>query len=150
MLRPRGADGLRPCEESCPILHARFRGGASATEYLQLRGGGERAVVIASAPPAEEQQFQVMRDETDVEAARRQRDAVLANISHEFRTPLSAQLASIELLRDRLLQYPGGLEGETRDLVISLERGSLRLKPGCAEALASGVRARSRPASGPR
>jgi signal transduction histidine kinase len=52
---------------------------------------------------------------------------VLANISHEFRTPLSAQLASIELLRDRLLQSPGGLEGETRNLVLSLERGSLRL-----------------------
>jgi signal transduction histidine kinase len=130
VLNPRGSreqDGLRPCEESCPILHARFRGGASATEYLQLRDGGLRAVVIASAPPAEEQQFQVMRDETDVEAVRRQRDAVLANISHEFRTPLSAQLASIELLRDRLLQSPGGLEGETRDLVLSLERGSLRL-----------------------
>jgi signal transduction histidine kinase len=130
VLKPRGSreqDGLRPCEESCPILHARFRGGASATETLQLRAGGERAVVIASAPPTEEQQFQVMRDETDVEAARRQRDAVLANISHEFRTPLSAQLASIELLRDRLLQSPGGLEGETHDLVLSLERGSLRL-----------------------
>jgi signal transduction histidine kinase len=69
----------------------------------------------------------VLRDETDVEAARRQRDAVLANISHEFRTPLSAQLASIELLRDRLLQSPGGLDGATRDLVLSLERGSLRL-----------------------
>jgi signal transduction histidine kinase len=127
VLNPRGADGLRPCEGSCPILHARFRGGASATENLQLRAGGERAVVIASAPPTEEQQFQVMRDETDVEAARRQRDAVLANISHEFRTPLSAQLASIELLRDRLLQSPGGLDVETRDLVLSLERGSLRL-----------------------
>ncbi|HEX4966420.1 MAG TPA: ATP-binding protein [Thermoanaerobaculia bacterium] len=127
VLNPQGADGQRPCEESCPIVHARFRGGASATEHLWLRGGGKRAVVIASAPPAEEQQFQVLRDETDVEAARRQRDAVLANISHEFRTPLSAQLASIELLRDRLLQSPGGLEGETRDLVLSLERGSLRL-----------------------
>ena len=125
--RGRGRDGARPCEESCPIVHARFRGGASATEYLQLRDGGQRAVVIASAPPAEEQQFQVLRDETDVEAARRQRDAVLANVSHEFRTPLSAQLASIELLRDRLLQSPGGLVGETRHLVLSLERGRLRL-----------------------
>ncbi|MEA2604727.1 MAG: hypothetical protein QOF89_5719 [Acidobacteriota bacterium] len=127
VLNPKGKDGVRPCEESCPIIHARFRGGASATESLQLPDGSRRAVVIASAPPAEEQQFQVLRDETDVEAARRQRDAVLANISHEFRTPLSAQLASIELLRDRLLQSPGGLEGETGSLVLSLERGSLRL-----------------------
>src|SRR5258706_14700 len=102
-------------------------GAALGTRAPPPREGGLRDVVIASAPPAEEQQFQVMRDEPDVEAARRQRDAVLANISHEFRTPLSAQLASIELLRDRLLQSPGGLEGETRDLVLSLERGSLRL-----------------------
>jgi len=83
---------------------------------------------VNSSPPAEDRQFQVLRDETDVEAARRQRDAVLANISHEFRTPLSAQLASIELLRDRLLlQDPDGLDPQTRDLVLSLERGSLRL-----------------------
>ena len=106
MLNPRGKDGSRPCEESCPIVHARFRGGATATEHLLRPDGTRRAVVITSAPPTEDQQFQVLRDETDVEAARRQRDAVLANISHEFRTPLSAQLASIELLRERLLQDP--------------------------------------------
>ncbi len=127
VLRPMGKDGVRPCEENCPIVHARFRGGASATEHLLRPDGTRRTVVINSAPPAEDQQVQVLRDETDVEAARRQRDAVLANISHEFRTPLSAQLASIELLRDRLLQSPGGLDGATRDLVLSLERGSLRL-----------------------
>jgi signal transduction histidine kinase len=127
VLNPRRRDGTRPCEESCPILHARFRGGASATEHLLRPDGTRRAVVIASAPPAEDQQVQVLRDETDVEAARRQRDAVLANISHEFRTPLSAQLASLELLRDRLLRSPEGLDSETRDLVLSLERGSLRL-----------------------
>ncbi|HEX9943102.1 MAG TPA: ATP-binding protein [Thermoanaerobaculia bacterium] len=127
VLNPQGRDGMRPCEENCPIVHARFRGGASATEHLLLPDGTRRAVVIASAPPAEDQQVQVLRDETDVEAARRQRDAVLANISHEFRTPLSAQLASIELLRDRLLRSMGGLDAETRELILSLERGSLRL-----------------------
>jgi signal transduction histidine kinase/HAMP domain-containing protein len=127
VLNPQGPDGVRPCEESCPIVHARFRGSASATEHLLRPDGTRRAVVITSAPPAEDQQVQVLRDETDLEAARRQRDAVLANISHEFRTPLSAQLASLELLRDRLLRSPEGLDAETRDLVLSLERGSLRL-----------------------
>ena len=128
VLNPRGKDGSRPCDESCPIVHARFRGGANAAEHLLRPDGTRRVVVITSAPPTEDQQFQVLRDETDVEAARRQRDAVLANISHEFRTPLSAQLASIELLRERLLlQDPGGLDPQTRDLVLSLERGSLRL-----------------------
>jgi len=65
-----------------------------------------------------------MRDETEVEATRRLRDTVLANITHEFRTPLTAQLASIELLHDRL----GELKTEeARDLVASLQRGALRL-----------------------
>jgi signal transduction histidine kinase len=127
VLNPRGKDGTRPCEESCPIVHARFRGGATATEHLLRPDGSRLAVVITSAPPTEDQQFQVLRDETGVEAARRQRDAVLANISHEFRTPLSAQLASIELLRERLLQDPAGLDPQAHDLVLSLERGSLRL-----------------------
>jgi signal transduction histidine kinase len=127
VLNARNRDGSRPCDENCPIVHARFRGGATATEHLVRPDGTRRAVVITSTPPAEDQQFQVMRDETGVEAARRQRDAVLANISHEFRTPLSAQLASIELLRERLLQDPAGRDPRTNDLVLSLERGSLRL-----------------------
>jgi signal transduction histidine kinase len=86
-----------------------------------------RSVVITSSAPSGDEggrQFQVMRDETELEATRRLRDAVIANISHEFRTPLSAQLASIEMLRDRLG------EGDNPDvvaLVLSLERGTLRL-----------------------
>jgi signal transduction histidine kinase len=65
-----------------------------------------------------------MRDETDVETSRRLRDAVLANVSHEFKTPLAAQLASVELLRDRLAELgaPDALA-----LVAPLERGALRL-----------------------
>ncbi|MDQ5852071.1 MAG: HAMP domain-containing protein, partial [Chloroflexota bacterium] len=31
VLRPQGPGGVRPCEEHCPIIHARFRGGARAT-----------------------------------------------------------------------------------------------------------------------
>lgn len=91
-------------------------------------------MVVASAPPAAAvaspesqrgpQQFQVLRDETEVEAARRLRDAVLANVSHEFKTPLAAQLASIELLADRLSRSG---DGESMQLVASLERGALRL-----------------------
>jgi signal transduction histidine kinase len=118
-------DGSRPCYEHCPILHARFRGATRATENLLLADGSRRAVVVTSAPAVEDHQFQVMRDETDVEAARRLRDSVLANISHEFRTPLSAQLASLELLLDRVQSH--GPDPETEALVLSLERGTLRL-----------------------
>jgi K+-sensing histidine kinase KdpD len=69
-------------------------------------------------------QVQVMRDETDLEAVRRARDSILANISHEFRTPLAAQLASIELLQENLHEMP---REQIQDLVDSLRRGSLRL-----------------------
>jgi signal transduction histidine kinase/HAMP domain-containing protein len=118
-------DGSRPCYEHCPILHARFRGATRATENLLLADGSRRAVVVTSAPAVEDHQFQVMRDETDIEAARRLRDSVLANISHEFRTPLSAQLASLELLLDHIQKQ--GSDPETEALVLSLERGTLRL-----------------------
>lgn len=133
VLNPRGPDGERPCEESCPILHARFRGSARARERLLLPSGVYRSVVITSSPPSaiavegaadEPQQFQALRDETELEASRRVRDSVVANISHEFRSPLSAQLASLELLRDRL---PELSREETADLILSLERGTLRL-----------------------
>ena len=70
-------------------------------QVVPFSADSPRRVVIASAPPAADgMQVQVLRDETELEAVRRTRDTVLANISHEFRTPLAAQLASIELLRD--------------------------------------------------
>ncbi len=128
VLNPRDAAGERPCEDGCPIVHARFRGSARATEHLQLGGGRRRSVVITSAAPVEDRQFLVMRDETDVELARRQRDTVLANISHEFKTPLAAQRASLELLREKLLERGGRDESDgAQELVLSLERGGLRL-----------------------
>ena len=68
--------------------------------------------------------MQVIRDETELEGVRRARDSVLANISHEFRTPLAAQLASIELLREGLDTMS---REQQKELVLSLERGTLRL-----------------------
>jgi signal transduction histidine kinase len=126
VLKPVGVNGVRPCEEHCPILHARFRGATRATERLRQSDGTQRVVVITSAAPAEDQQFLVISDETEADAARRLRDAVLANISHEFKTPLAAQRASIELLRERLLEAAEPA-AETQSLVLSLERGGLRL-----------------------
>ncbi|MEP7359702.1 MAG: HAMP domain-containing protein, partial [Anaerolineales bacterium] len=131
VLNPQGAHGVRPCEDQCPIVHARFRAGARATEHLLLPSGEQRTVVITSAAPGSDnsplhspRQMQVLRDETEVETTRRLRDAVLANVSHEFKTPLSAQLASIELLLDQL---PDLTTDQTAQLVISLQRGTLRL-----------------------
>ncbi len=123
VLQPRAVDGVRPCATDCPILRARQAGGAQAVERLQTRGG-ERTTVITSSRPVEGLQVQVLRDETELEGVRRARDSVLANISHEFRTPLAAQLASIELLRDAL---QSGSPEQMQELVLSLERGTLRL-----------------------
>lgn len=125
VLRPAVDDlGRRPCEHACPILAARQAGSAQAVEKLAIGPGRVRRVVISSAAPSDGIQVQVLRDETELEAVRRTRDTVLANISHEFRTPLSAQLASIELLRDGIGTMP--LEAQ-KELVGSLERGVQRL-----------------------
>ena len=125
VLKPvRDAQGRRPCDYACPILYARRLGTAHALEQVEPSEGRVRRVVIASAAAAEGLQVQVLRDETELEAVRRTRDTVLANISHEFRTPLAAQLASIELLRDGL----GTMAPEAqRELVLSLERSAQRL-----------------------
>ena len=117
-------NGKRPCETRCPIVQARLEGGARAVERLQLTAGEPRTTVITSSGSVESLQVQVIRDETELEAVRRARDTVLANISHEFRTPLAAQLASIELLLEGMESMP---KEQLQELVRSLERGTLRL-----------------------
>jgi signal transduction histidine kinase len=124
VLRPCAANGARPCEQSCPIVHARSRKSAQATERLTCGADGSRAVVITSAAPADGQQVQVLRYETEMEASRRMRDTVLVTISHEFQTPLAAQIAAMELLLDQL---PDLSRGEIRQLVLASQRGTLRL-----------------------
>jgi signal transduction histidine kinase len=124
VLKPCDINGRRPCEEDCPILQARTAGSAQLVERLQTSAGGARTTVIASSSMVDGLQVQVIRDETELEAVRRARDTVLANISHEFRTPLAAQLASIELLRDGLSHLSAE---QLNELVLSLERGTVRL-----------------------
>jgi signal transduction histidine kinase len=127
VLKPqRDEQGRRPCEYACPIIEARRLGAARAVERVAPSEDGLRRVVIASAAPAadDELQVQVLRDETELEAVRRTRDTVLANISHEFRTPLAAQLASIELLSDGLGTMSPAAQ---KELVASLLRGTQRL-----------------------
>jgi signal transduction histidine kinase len=117
-------NGPRPCETNCPILRARIEGSTQATENLQLSDGPPRITIITSSSPVDDLQVQVIRDETELEGVRRARDSVLVNISHEFRTPLAAQLASIELLREG---FDTMTTEQQKELVLSLERGALRL-----------------------
>jgi signal transduction histidine kinase len=124
VLKPCGPGGSRPCATTaCPILRARQAGSAQAVEQLQT-SSGTRQTVITSSRVVNGLQVQVLRDETELEGVRRARDTVLANVSHEFRTPLAAQLASIELLREGLKSAP---KEQLEELVLSLERGTLRL-----------------------
>jgi signal transduction histidine kinase len=124
VLKPCLENGERPCETRCPIVRARLEGNAQATEQLNLSNGAPRTTIITSAAPVDELQVQVIRDETELEGVRRARDSVLVNISHEFRTPLAAQLASIELLREGIDSMS---REQQKELVFSLERGTLRL-----------------------
>lgn len=124
ILKPRLEDGRRPCDFRCPILQARVDRSAKAIEHLQVSDAEPRTTVITSSGMVDGLQVQVIRDETELEAVRRARDSVLANISHEFRTPLAAQLASIELLMEGLTTLQ---PEQQHELVRSLERGTLRL-----------------------
>jgi PAS domain S-box-containing protein len=67
----------------------------------------------------------VLRDVSDEEAVHRLLGDFMANISHEFRTPLSALAASIELLLDQL---PDLSQAELEELLISLHLGILGLQ----------------------
>jgi PAS domain S-box-containing protein len=71
------------------------------------RHGKQLTLAVTGAqliPPKSEtaQSALVLRDITEEEAARNLRSYFLANISHEFRTPLSAINASVELLLEEL------------------------------------------------
>ncbi|TVS10708.1 MAG: HAMP domain-containing protein [Wenzhouxiangella sp.] len=123
VLKPRGEGGRLPCHVNCPIIHARSGSGSRAHEVLCV-GEEQRSVVIHSAPPSGNQQVQIIRDETQTEAGRRLRDAVIANVSHEFKTPLAAQTAAIELLQSGR----GSLDAEqSAQLIEAMSRSTVRL-----------------------
>lgn len=110
-----------------------IRGVHRLTRAAQRIGSGDLAAPVAGEAPAELGMLAATMDEmrrnlvelTD-EIRRRevQAKAVLATISHEFRTPLAAQLASIELLRDGIGEMSAAAQHE---LVSSLERSVQRL-----------------------
>jgi PAS domain S-box-containing protein len=67
----------------------------------------------------------VFRDVSEEEAAHRLMGHFLANVAHEFRTPLSALAASVELLLD---QAPDLSSAELQELLSSLHLGILGLQ----------------------
>ncbi|MEW5958354.1 MAG: ATP-binding protein [Chloroflexota bacterium] len=67
----------------------------------------------------------VFRDVSEEEAVHRLMGHFLANVAHEFRTPLSALAASAELLRD---QAPELNPNELQELLVSLHLGIIGLQ----------------------
>ncbi|HEX7974966.1 MAG TPA: ATP-binding protein [Anaerolineales bacterium] len=97
---------------------------------LTLRSGRQATLAITGgrlAPPeaGKARVVLVLRDVSDEEAVHRLLGDFLANIAHEFRTPLSALDASIELLLDQL---PDLSQAELNGLLGSLHLGILGLQ----------------------
>jgi PAS domain S-box-containing protein len=59
-----------------------------------------RSQIQARRDGMSSEQILVLRDISEEEAVRRLKEDFLANITHEFRTPLSALIASLEILRE--------------------------------------------------
>ena len=120
-LAPEGAasDALPPDA----LQLARSSRVAQSTGRYLVRGRPHNLVVRSTAPVGQ-RQVAIFREQTSAEAARAMRDSILANLSHEFQTPLAAQIASIELLRDHLRE---GEDAIATRLVESQFRGALRL-----------------------
>lgn len=101
-------------------------------QKIVVQLAGERQAILAitragGAPPgaSKASTVLVLRDVSDEETIRRLLGEFLANIAHEFRTPLSALAASIELLLDQL---PGLNPEELSELLNSVHLGVLSLQ----------------------
>jgi len=98
-------------------------GGKSQIEVLTRTGRKTNfAVTVAQLVPTSGENSQtalVLRDVTEEEATQSLRSYFLANISHEFRTPLSALNASVELMLDELDDLS---KAEINELLNSIHR----------------------------
>jgi PAS domain S-box-containing protein len=97
---------------------------------VRLRDGREAILAVTGArlvPPEgrDTQVALVFRDVSEAEAVHRLLGHFLANVAHEFRTPLSALAASVELLLD---QAPDLSDTELEELLTSLHLGVLGLQ----------------------
>jgi signal transduction histidine kinase len=110
-----------------------IRGVHRLTRAAHRIGSGDLAAPVAAEAAAElgvlastmeEMRRNLVELTDEIRRRETQARAVLATISHEFRTPLAAQLASIELLRDGIGEMSPAAQHE---LVSSLERSVQRL-----------------------
>ncbi|MBS0214079.1 MAG: PAS domain-containing protein [Proteobacteria bacterium] len=121
--------GLPSEEVLVPIARAEAETGGDPTvlvarpqRYTPV--GKAKPLAVRRLAAAGDRHVLVVREETALEAARFMRDRILANLSHEFQTPLSAQMASIELLRDHLRETSDPVASQLAEAQF---RGALRL-----------------------
>jgi len=121
---------FRPLETKDPFHELIPRPGQRRRIFVQLADGRQATLAITGAQLApsgagETEVVLVIRDISEEEAVHRLLGHFMANVSHEFRTPLSALAASIELLMDQASDLN---PLELQELLNSLHLGILELQ----------------------
>jgi PAS domain S-box-containing protein len=123
-------DIFHPAETSEPFSHLVPPPGRRQKIAVTLRDGRQVVLSVTGAqlmPPesGDARMVLVFRDVSEEETIHRLLGRFLANVAHEFRTPLSALAASVELLLD---QAPDLSPAELQELLTSLHLGVLGLQ----------------------
>jgi PAS domain S-box-containing protein len=128
---------LQPCDSFFRLVDSsepftQFLPASGQKQKLMVELAGRRQVTLALTgarllPPAatETAVALVFRDVSEEEAVHRLLAHFLANVAHEFRTPLTALAASVELLLD---EAPDLSAAEFEELLTSLHLGILGLQ----------------------
>ena len=121
---------FRPAETDEPFSQFIPAPGGRHKITLELANGRQATLAVTGArlvPPeaGDARVALVFRDVSEEETVHRLLGHFLANVAHEFRTPLSALAASIELLLD---QAPDLSTAELQELLVSLHLGILGLQ----------------------
>ena len=121
---------FRPVETDRPFSQLIPGPGRRTKISVKLRGERQAVLAVTGAqllPPegGDARVALVFRDVSEEEAVHRLLGHFLANVAHEFRTPLSALAASVELLLD---QAPDLNAAELQELLVSLHLGVLGLQ----------------------
>ncbi|MFN2289941.1 MAG: ATP-binding protein [Anaerolineae bacterium] len=121
---------FRATETDQPFSHLIPAPGRRTKIPVELRDGRHAILAITGArllPPArgDSRVALVFRDVSEEEAVHRLLGHFLANVAHEFRTPLSALAASVELLLDQASDLS---PEELQELLTSLHLGVLGLQ----------------------
>jgi PAS domain S-box-containing protein len=127
----QGCDRVfKPLETDAPFSQLMPAPGRREKISVELRDGRQAVLAVTGArllPPegGAARVALVFRDISEEEAMHRLLGHFLANVAHEFRTPLSALAASVELLLD---QAPDLSAAELEELLTSLHLGVLGLQ----------------------